>query len=358
MITISIDAMGGAYAPHAVIESIGLSIKRQPDLFFLIYGDPDKVLDLIAKHALPEERYKFYPVKGVISDEAKPLDAIRRAHDSSMRQAIEAVRDKIAHAAISCGSTGTLFVLSKVILGGLSGIKHPAIIGLVPNIAGQTVMLDMGGAIMCDENSFFQFALMGSCFAKILLKKDNPRIGILNIGTEQTKGRELEHKAYNLLSKSSLNFIGYAEGGDIFLDKVDVVVTDGFSGNIALKASEGAAKMFITMLRQASKNSLSAKIGMALMKRSLQDTLSKIEPSQTNGAMIIGIGGIVVKSHGNSEAPAIAHAISVAAKLARDNINDKISVEMKSLEEHGMTSIVDKIKQTSAKIFGSQKTNI
>ncbi len=355
IINISIDAMGGVNSPRAALEAISIACSEHSDLFFLIFGDSLIIPDLIKDYNIPESRYHFFPTEKIVTDEHTPVEALRNK-GSSMHKAIEAVKEKVAHACVSCGNTGALLVMSKVVLGTLPGVKRPAIIGLFPTLSGRSVMLDMGANSECNEIFLFQFALMGSCFAKSVLKITDPKIGLLNIGVERFKGRELEHKAFNILNQSGLNFKGYIEGHDIIVGDVDVIVTDGFSGNIALKASEGTARICTELLRQACNNSIRSKIGAALLKPSLKSTFKRIDPNSNNGAMFIGIDGIVVKGHGNSETQGMLNAINVASDLAKSNINFKITEELHAFEEKGIgLNIVEKIKHTSAKIFGIAK---
>ncbi len=353
-ITISIDAMGGEYAPYAVVHAISIICTKYHGVRFLIFGDnEDRVLGLIRKFKLPENRYEIFTTCEVILDEDSPINALRSSKDSSMRRAVEAVKANLAHACVSCGNTGALMVIAKTVLGGLSHIKRPAIIGFFPTLKGKAIMLDMGANTDCNEVLLFQFALMGNCFARAVLGKKQPSIGLLNVGVEQIKGREIEKKTFDMLVESGLNFVGYIEGHDITQGKVDVVVTDGFSGNLVLKASEGAANMCLELIRAACTKDLRSKIGALLLKRSFKEGFKIMDPTVNNGAMFIGVNGIVVKSHGRSDALGISRAIEVAINLAKDKINEKISHELQVLEEQGVgLNLVDKVKYTSAKILG------
>ncbi|MDJ1258096.1 MAG: phosphate acyltransferase PlsX [Candidatus Midichloria sp.] len=353
-VVISLDAMGGINAPTSVIEAAFNVAKLNPRIHFLIFGSEDKVVPILQALSFPEERYDFIATKDVIQDHDKPLHAFKNGKESSMRKAIDAVKEGLAHACVSCGNTGALMVTAKMVLGTLPGVKRPAIAGAFPTYENKLIMLDMGANNECSESVIFQFALMGRCLAKVVLQIDNPSIAILNVGEEETKGRELEQKSYELLKSSGLNFIGYIEGHDIVKGKADVVVTDGFSGNLVLKASEGAINMFMILLKEISKNSgLIALVGAFLLKRAFKKKLTRIDPNVNNGAMFIGLDGIVIKSHGSATTFGVTNAIGLAYELANRDINAQITKEIKDLEERGIgLNFVEKIKQTSAKILG------
>lgn len=353
-ITISLDAMGGEGAPEVVISAVAESLKAHRDIFFLIYGNEDQIIPLLKKYCLPETRYEFIATTYIIEDDAKPLQAFKCGANSSMRKAIEAVKEEKADACVSCGNTGALLVTAKMVLGALSGVKRPAIAGIFPTLHGSLILLDMGANNECSELVLFQFALMGRCLAKALLNIENPRIAILNVGKEETKGRELEQKSYEILKHSGLNFVGYIEGHDIVNGRADVVVTDGFSGNLVLKASEGALKMVFKILNDITKKSgFFALIGAKLLEKPLRKHFKKLHPDVNNGAMFIGLDGIVVKSHGSCNAVGLQNAIKIAYELAKRRINVQILKEVRILEEKGIgLNFVDKVRQTSAKIFG------
>jgi glycerol-3-phosphate acyltransferase PlsX len=356
---ISIDAMGGTNSPDAIIEAIDGFFKSHDDVIFTIYGKKSIVLPKIIDYNFPENKYKLIDSEVAISDEDKPATAWRNGKNSSMRKAIEAVKNGDAHAAVSCGNTGALMLTSKMVLGSLEHIKRPAITAIFPSINNKgTVLLDMGANLECNESHLFHFALMGICFAKVILKIENPKIGILNVGSEITKGRELELKTYKILEKSGLNFHGFIEGHDVVKGNIDVLVTDGFSGNIFLKASEGAASTCIDLIQSSIMNGgLVTKFAGLLLKSKIKASLKVIDPNKNNGAMLVGLKGIVIKSHGSASADGIYNAINTAYTLVKNNINAKISQELEIFEEKGTgLNFVDKIKQTSAKILGIKNT--
>ena len=352
---ISIDAMGGSNSPDAIIEAVDRFFKSHDDVIFLLHGKKSVIMPKIINYNFPENKYKLIDSESAISDEDKPTTAWRNGKNSSMRKAVEAVKNGDAHAAVSCGNTGALMLTSKMVLGTLEHVSRPAITAIFPSISNNgTVLLDMGANLECNESHLFHFALMGSCFAKIILKIENPKIGILNIGSEVTKGRELELKTYKILEKSGLNFCGFIEGHDVVKGNVDVLVTDGFSGNIFLKASEGTANACINLIQSAIINGgFMAKIAGLFLKPKIKESLKIIDPNKNNGAMFVGLKGIVIKSHGAANVDGIYNAINTAYTLIKHNINNRISEELELFEEKGTSlNFVDKLKQTSAKILG------
>jgi glycerol-3-phosphate acyltransferase PlsX len=353
-VILSLDAMGGAGAPASVIEGASIALKYHPDLYYLFYGNDQLLNDGISSFPNLEGNCEIFPTKVVISDEEQPIKALRAGAQSSMRKAIDAVKDGFASACVSAGNTGALMVMSKLVLKEISGIKRPAIVGVMPTQTGDgTVMLDLGANAECDENNLFQFALMGDCFAKAALGKQNPSIALLNVGVEQIKGRDVEKKTYDMLKRSSLNFVGFIEGHDLTKGEVDVVVTDGFSGNIALKTAEGTVRFVMDLMKEGLTSNPIAKVGGLLAKKSIKKALSGIDPNKKNGAMFIGINGVVVKSHGSASAEGFAHAISVAHDLVKRDVNKQIVKELDLMK--GISSkanIVDIIKEKSAKILG------
>ena len=354
-IIISVDAMGGNKSPDAIIEAISIFLHSHDDVQFLCYGNKSVLIPKIASYNFIESKCKFIHSDSVISEEEKVTVAWRNSKNSSMRNAIEAVKDGSANAAISGGNTGVLMLLSKMLLGSLKNIKRPAIMAIFPSMNNKgTVVLDMGANLECNELNLFDFALMGSCFAKIILKIKNPKIGILNIGSEITKGRELEIKTYNILKKSDLNFYGFVESNDVVQGMVDVLVTDGFSGNIFLKASEGAANTCINLIKSSiQKGNILIRIAGLFIKSKISKSLKTIDPNKNNGAMFIGLKGIVIKSHGSANADGVYNAINTAYNLSKNDINHQISKELRIFEKKGSgLNFIDQLKRTSAKILG------
>ncbi|MDA0939016.1 MAG: phosphate acyltransferase PlsX [Proteobacteria bacterium] len=356
-ITLSVDAMGGSDAPASVLNAISLFLQKNKDVYFLIFGNEELVIPEIEKVKLPHENYEFIATQSVVLDTDKPVHALKYARDSSMRKAIDAVSSGRAKACISSGNTGALMVMSTVSLGTLNGIKRPAISGIFPGNKKPVVILDIGANSECNEIMLFQFALMGICFAKVVLGIEDPNIGLLSTGEEELKGRDIDKKTHALLKESGLNFVGYVEGHDIAQNKADVVVMDGFSGNIILKMAEGVASMILNHIKLAMKEGgFLAKIGAMLIARNIKKKLKFINPNSHNGAMFIGLNGIVIKSHGSATVHGMQNAINVAFSLASKDVNKHIISELRTFEKNGIgMNIVDKIYHTSAKILGINK---
>lgn len=327
---IAIDAMGGDNAPEKVIKGANIALKENPDLKFVIYGHRDKVIKLVESYPKLLEASEFHHTEEVITNDDKPTTALRKAKKSSMFQAIEAVKNGKATAIVSSGNTGALMAISKLTLNTLPGIDRPAIGGLLPHENGLVVMLDLGANLHCDATNLFEFSVMGSSFAKIVLSIKSPKVGLLNVGEERNKGHEVLRLAANLIEESGIdiNYSGFIEGNDIGSGKVDVVVTDGFSGNIALKTAEGTAKLFSNLFKKKFKKSLFAFLGFSFAYPSLLSLKKKLDPRHYNGAMLLGLNGIVVKSHGSADDVGFANAINVAYKLSKNNINEHIIREM------------------------------
>lgn len=327
---IALDAMGGDNAPVSVIQGAELARQRFPWLKFLFYGNAFKIGSLLEKNAALRSACEVVHTDVVVNTGDKPSVALRQGRQSSMRLAIDAVKEGKAFAIVSAGNTGALMAMSKLVLRTLPGISRPAIISLLPTQRGEIVMLDMGANIECDANDLFQFAIMGDAFAKAVLNLTHPRIGILNVGQEEMKGHDEVKMAAHMLrnSKLSSNFHGFVEGNNLAEGTVDVVVTDGFSGNIALKTLEGTAKLVVHHLRRSYSSSLVAKVGYLLSRPALATLKEMMDPRKHNGAMFIGLNGICVKSHGSADALSFANAIGVATELAVQQINRRINEEL------------------------------
>ncbi len=332
-ITIAIDCMGGDKAPDIVISGASKVADKNKNVNFIFYGDSNLIDHLIKKHPILSNRYSLVHTNEAISSDDKPSVALRRGVNSSMRLAIDSLKEGKSDAVVSAGNTGALMAISKVILRPLASINRPAIVTFIPNIKRTaTVMLDMGANIDCDSDVLYQFAIMGHAFARTVLKIKNPTIGILNVGSEDLKGGDAVRNAATLIKESKIadSFYGYVEGDDICKGTVDVVVTDGFCGNITLKAIEGTAKMISEALKKGLSSSIFAKVGYLLASRSLKKVFKEIDPRFYNGAMLVGLSGIVVKSHGGTDAIGFANAINVAISLVEDNINETIIKEVQS----------------------------
>jgi glycerol-3-phosphate acyltransferase PlsX len=322
--------MGGDHAPLALIEGANQALALYPEYNFLLFGNEEIIRPILSNYPLLKARSELIHTDKAILTEDKPSAALRRGRESSMWQAIDAVHTKHAAAIVSAGNTGALMAISKLTLKTLPQIDRPAIAGILPTLTGKAVMLDLGANAECTANNLYQFAVMGDAFAKVLLNLESPSIGLLNIGSEDAKGNEIIRAAHLLLKESAipLNYHGYIEGHNIAEGKADVIVADGFSGNVALKTAEGTAKVCKEYFKRAFNSSLLAKLGFLLAKPTLKKVSDKLDSRLYNGAMLLGLNGIVVKSHGSADKLAFCNAISVAIETAQHNINDKISKEI------------------------------
>jgi glycerol-3-phosphate acyltransferase PlsX len=330
-IVIALDVMGGDHAPLAMLEGCEHYLSRCPvhelaTLRFALCGDRTQLEEALISFPLLKSRSDIHHANHVISGEEKPSVALRASKDSSMRLAIELVKDGKAAAAISGGNTGALMAIAKVLLRMLPMIDRPAIAAVMPTMRGSSVMLDLGANIECTAEHLLQFSIMGSLFAKAVLHLPRPSLGLLNVGSEEVKGSDTIKLAAQLLKETSLplNFHGYIEGDDITQGTVDVIVTDGFTGNVALKTAEGTAKLCMHVMKQAFMSSWLAKIGGLLAKPALKRLFARLDHRQYNGAMLLGLNGIIVKSHGSADAVGCTSAIQVAISLVKQDINQRI----------------------------------
>ncbi len=330
IIRLALDAMGGDKAPEAVIKGAELSRKRFPHLRFQFFGDTQKIAPILARYAQLKALSTIVHTEDVISDDEKPSIAVRKGRNSSLALAIKAVRDGKAEGIVSAGNTGALMALGKLLLHTLPGIDRPAIGGDMPTTKGYCVMLDLGGNVSCDADNLFEFAVMGHAFANAYLGIENPSIGLLNIGTEETKGHEAVQTAAAMLRASDLplNFKGFVEGNDINTHGTDVVISDGFTGNIALKTVEGTATMIVTLLKRHLKASIWGRIGALIARPALKKFAEHFDPELNNGAIFLGLNGVVIKSHGGMGERGFAQAILVAERVISNRVNDKIVDEM------------------------------
>ena len=316
--------MGGDYGPEETIKGIKMASEIHPNVKFKLFGDKTKSdLELI-KYSL--KNFEFFHTKEVIKSDDEPVNALRKLKKSSMRLGINHVSNKNADGFVSAGNTGALMAISKFVLKTLKGINRPAIAGLMPTLKGQTVILDLGANVDCSNDNLFQFALMGDIFSQAVLGVQKPKIGLLNVGSELIKGNEVVKQTYADLSRieKKINFYGFVEGNDINKGVVDVVVTDGFSGNIALKTAEGVAELIITFLKNSYKSSFVSKVGYLLSKPAINRFKTRIDPRKYNGAVLLGLNGIVVKSHGGTDAFGFCNAIGVAVSLIENSYINQI----------------------------------
>ena len=312
MLTVAIDAMSGDGGTGVIVEAVRTVLAQRDDVHLVLVGDPDHINQYIGNSALPEGRYSIVPSTEVVTMDDSAAAAIRNKKKSSMRIAINLVKDGSADACVSAGNTGALMAISKFVLKTVSGIDRPAIAAIIPAINGHTHMLDLGANVDSSSKNLYQFALMGSILAQAVDGIERPRVALLNIGSEAIKGNEQVKLAAPLLASSSLNYIGFIEGNEIYTDKVDVVVCDGFVGNVSVKTSEGVARLVSHYLKEEFKRSLWNKLVGLVARPVLQAFGNRIDPRRYNGASLLGLKGVVVKSHGSADALAFANAINIA----------------------------------------------
>jgi len=332
---VSVDAMGGDHGPSTIIAGLLLSTKQHSNIKFLVHGPEDQLAPLIEKHRLS----KFCTIvhaDSAVSMDDKPSQVMRHGKGTSMWSAITSVKQKEAGSCVSCGNTGALMAISMVRLRKLPGINRPAIAILWPSfgINRFNVMLDVGADIRADENDLLQFALMGASYARNGFGVDRPRVGLLNVGTEEHKGRTELKLAYDLIMDTAetgnFEFVGFVEGSDIPTAKVDVIVTDGFTGNIALKTAEGTAGFIGRSLRQAFNYSLLSKLSAFFAYGPLRRLKRHTDPRAVNGGVFLGLNGTVVKSHGAADATGVAAAIGLAYRLGEAKFSTKLAARVAS----------------------------
>ena len=321
-IKIAIDAMGGEKSPKKIIDGIEISLKLNNDNFFYIYGNEDLLKKEISNNKLLTQHCEIINANVVVLDYESPLYAAKRGKESSMWKTIESLKEKKADISLSAGNTGALLVISRLLLNTIEGINKPALAALWPNKNNMNVVLDLGANVECNEKNLSDFACMGSALFKSLFSNGRPKIALLNIGLEENKGNEILKKTYSILKKEKIKnfeFCGYIEGNHIMDGNIDVIVTDGFTGNIALKTAEGTA----TFITDGLKKSLN-KLSVLLSYKSLKKFKEKLDPRKYNGAIFLGLQSPVVKSHGSTDSIGFAHSINVCNKIVKANLIEKI----------------------------------
>jgi glycerol-3-phosphate acyltransferase PlsX len=339
---IALDAMGGDSGPAGMIAGAARALRRDPSLHFIVYGDQAEVEAELDGHRPLLGAVTIVHSPESIASSEKPSQAIRRARTTSMGMAINAVKEAKADAAVSGGNTGAMMAMAKLALRTMPGIDRPALAALLPTLADtDLVMLDLGANTECDAQNLVQFAVMGSAYARTVIAIEKPRVKLLNIGTEELKGTDELKEAAGLLRDAdylAFRFDGFTEGDQLSRGNVDVVVTDGFSGNIALKTAEGTARFVTDLLRRAFKSSLRSKAGFALSKPALNLLKHHLDPNNHNGAVFLGLNGLVVKSHGAASPKGVANAIGVAARMVRNDIIRKIGDDLDNFRAHAFAN--------------------
>ena len=331
---LAIDAMGGDKAPGIVVEGIRLFLDsfRSLPVKFLIFGDEKLLLQIFEENGGLDSSCTVIHTPRTITNDLTPMAAIKLMDISSMGRAIKAVATGDAHGVVSAGNTGAYMALSKLILKTIDEIDRPAIPATIPSLTGHTLVLDLGANLQCTAQQLVQFARLGQVYAQLLLKKEQPRIGLLNIGSEEIKGHaELQLAAQVLRQQSDLDFIGFVEGDDITAGTVDVVVTDGFTGNVSLKAIEGTAKLITRFLQDELERSWRTKLGYAVAKPAFDQLKKRLDPCLYNGAVFLGLKHVAVKSHGNTNATGFAKAIEMAAQMVMYDLPSKLEKAMGGL---------------------------
>lgn len=334
---IAVDAMGGDNAPDEIVK--GLRAFSSSGVSFLLFGDEGILAPLVETHLGNKFPIQIVHSEHYISSDLPVMSAIRLAKTSSMGMAINAVKDGIADVAVSAGNTGVLMTLSKVVLKTINGIDRPALATSIPGKNGKSIVLDLGANAECSVRNLIEFSIMGEALARALFSKSAPSLALLNIGSENIKGSQLIKNSSEILENLSMNYVGYIEGNQIVNGDVDVIVTDGFSGNIALKSVEGTARLVLGEFKNIFNANLLSKVAALLLLKPLKSLSKKYNPKLHNGAILLGLNGLVVKAHGNSDALAIESAVKFAINVLSDNILDRISSQLEN------SAILEKISE-------------
>jgi glycerol-3-phosphate acyltransferase PlsX len=327
--------MGGDEGPAVVVPGAAIALGRHPNVDFLLFGDAMRIKPHLEKHPELADRSRILHTDAVVEMQDKPSQAVRRGRSSSMWLAIEAVRKREADFMVSAGNTGALMAMAKLILTAMPGIERPAIAGQWPTLQGTCIVLDLGANIGATARQLADFALMGAAMARAVLGKERPRVGLLNIGVEEIKGIEEVKQAHAWLKESDLQmeYQGFIEGDQIGQGVADVVVVEGFAGNIALKTAEGTAKQMAAWMREALTGSLPARVGALLARQGLRALKDRMDPRQFNGGPFLGLNGIAIKSHGGTDAVGFASAIEVGYQMAESNVLERLAADLDAL--HG-----------------------
>lgn len=335
--TIALDAMGGDHGPCVTVSAALSFLAANSDVRLILVGQPEPLqAELRKRGAEPHERLRLVAASEVVRMDEPPAQALRGKRDSSMRVAIALVRDGEAAACVSAGNTGALMAVAHFVLKTIPGIDRPAIVTALPTMRGHVHLLDLGANVECTAEQLQQFAVMGSIVANVVDGKSRPTVGLLNVGVEDIKGNSVVKAAAQLLQAGSLNYIGYIEGDGIYAGQADVIVCDGFVGNIALKTSEGLAHMIRHFMTEEFKRNIGTRLAGLIARPVLRAFARRVDPKRYNGATLVGLNGVVVKSHGGADAVAFHHALEVALREARKNIPDLIRRELEPSAQRGL----------------------
>jgi glycerol-3-phosphate acyltransferase PlsX len=333
--TISLDAMGGDEGPAVVVPGAAIALDRHPGVTFLLFGDQTRISPHLERHPPLAERSRIVHTDAAVEMQDKPSQAVRRGRSSSMWLALDAVHKHEADFMVSAGNTGALMAMAKLVLTTMPGIERPAIAGLWPTVSGTCIVLDLGANVGATARQLADFALMGAAMARAVLQIERPRVGLLNIGVEEIKGVEEVRQAHAWLKENDLpiDYRGFIEGDQIGQGVVDVVVVEGFAGNIALKTAEGTAKQVAAWVREALTGSTAARLGALLASAGLRGLKERMDPRRVNGGPFLGLNGIAIKSHGGTDAFGFASAIEVGYDMAKSNVLDRLAADLEAL--HG-----------------------
>jgi len=324
-ITVAVDAMGGDNSPEKVIQGINIHFHDSKNIFYKIFGNSEKIKKI--PNNLPKDSFEIIHTDNEVKGTDSALSAAKRGKDTSMWLAIDSVKKKESDIVVSAGNTGALFVIAKLNLKMIENIDKPALSGLWPNKKGVNIVLDLGANIECSEKNLIDFSLMGSALFKALFPEENPKVALLNIGSEELKGNELVRNTYKQLSKLNnkiYDFKGYIEGSELMDGNVNVVVTDGFTGNVALKTAEGTANFITNELKKAMTTSLLGKISSLINLREINKFKKTLDPRIYNGGILLGLDSPVVKSHGSTDHIGFANSLNMCEKIVKGNLIEKI----------------------------------
>jgi len=329
---IAVDAMGGDFAPHAIVEGAFLASKKH-GIKVVLVGDEDQVSKEISKYPTSKLPIYIQHASHVVAMHDSPSIVIRRMKDTSIKVALDLAREGQVNGVVSAGNSGAAMALAMYVFKKLEGVDRPAIATIHPTLKGFTVLVDSGGNVDCKPFHLVQFAIMGNAYAKYIMGKEEPRIGVLSNGEEEGKGNELTREVHDILTKTDLNYIGYVEGQDLNSGEVDVILCDGFVGNVVLKISEGLWETISNILKLEAKDNLRAKVAYFLMGRAMRRLEKRMDYSEYGGAPLLGINGNCVISHGHSNAKAIMNAILLASSLAKKKLNEHLIQEIREKQE-------------------------
>jgi glycerol-3-phosphate acyltransferase PlsX len=328
--TLALDAMGGDHGPDVVIPGAAISLVRHPQLSFIFYGDEARIAPILDRHPALKARSRVAHTALAVNMHDKPSQALRRGKGSSMWLALEAVKSGEAHAAVSAGNTGALMAMARLVLRPMTGIERPAIAALWPTVKSECIVLDVGANIGASGRQLAEFALMGAAMARALFHTERPTVGLLNVGVEEIKGGDEVKEAHAILKGTDLplDYRGYVEGDEIGQGAVDVVVVEGFAGNIALKTAEGTAKQIGQYLKDAMSRTLSSKVGALLARGGFRVLKQKMDPRRVNGGTFLGLNGIAVKSHGGIDALGFASAVDLGYEMAQSGLLERLGSDL------------------------------